>query len=122
MILNLSDNAGSVMLDALGNTMDGGTIEILDVHQRVLATLRLSTPAAAAAVDGTLELNKIFEEDAAPVSGTATFARILRRNGDEVFSCDVGPLETDCVIRLNTTAIHQGGPVRIDSFKLTMPQ
>jgi hypothetical protein len=68
------------------------------------------------------KLNKIFEEDAAPVSGTATFARILRRNGDEVFSCDVGPLESDCVIRLNTTAIHQGGPVRIDSFKLTMPQ
>ena len=68
------------MLDALAGLMNGGSLEILSDTQRVLATLRLSNPAAAA-VDGQLELNKIIEEDAAPATGTATVARVLTRTG-----------------------------------------
>src|SRR5262249_18136149 len=54
MILNLSDDAGNVMLDALAGLMNGGSLEIVSDTQRVLATLRLSNPDAADAVDGQL--------------------------------------------------------------------
>jgi hypothetical protein len=66
-------------------------------------------------------LNKIAEEDAALAQGTATFARLVTRGGSEVFSCDVGDMTSDAVIKLSTTVINQGGPVRIDSFRLAMP-
>jgi len=67
------------------------------------------------------QLNKITEEDAAPAQGTATFARVLRRDGGEVFSCDVGDLKSDAVIKLSTTTIAAGSPVRLDSFVLSLP-
>src|SRR5262252_2455984 len=121
MILNLSDDARNVMLDALAGLMNGGSLEILSDTQRVLATLRLSNLDAAAAVDGQLELNKIIEEDAAPATGTATVARVLTRTGAEVLSCDVGDRNSDAVIKLTTTTITAGGPVRLDSLQLSMP-
>ena len=101
--------------------MDGGSIEILSDTQRFLAELLLSTPAAAPAVGGVLEFNKITEEPVAPGGGTAAVARVLTRNGTEVFNCDVGGRNSDAVIKLSTTKIDQGGLVRIDSFQLRMP-
>lgn len=121
MILNLSDDAGNIMLDALGQFMNGGSIEILTDGQRLLAVLKLSTPAAMPAVNGALELNEISEEPAAPNAGVAAFARILAKNGSEVFSCDVGDLGSDAVIKLGTTTIPLGAPVRLRDFKLSMP-
>jgi len=121
MSLNLSDDARNVMLDALAKTMDGGSIEILSDTQRVLAELLLSSPAGAPAVDGVLELNPITEEPVAPATGTATVARVLTRTGAEVLSCDVGDRNSDAVIKLTTATITAGGPVRLDSFQLSMP-
>ena len=120
MILELSENSGNVMLNALGSTMNGGSIELLDDHQRVLATLSLSVPAAAPASDGALTLNEIYE-DVAPVTGTATFARVLGADGSEVLTCDVGDEESDATIKLTPQKITAGVPVRIQSFKLAMP-
>jgi hypothetical protein len=42
-------------------------------------------------------------------------------DGNEILSCDVGDETSDAVIRLNTTSIYRGGPVRIRSFTLAMP-
>jgi len=72
-------------------------------------------------VDGVLELNPITEEPVAPATGTATVARVLTRTGAEVLSCDVGDRNSDAVIKLTTTTITAGGPVRLDSFQLSMP-
>jgi hypothetical protein len=111
--------SSNVMLDALSETMNAGVIELLDDDQRVLATLKLSDPAAAT-VDGVLEFYPTSEERAV-AHGTAAFARILTPSGDEVFSCDTGDEESDATIKFNTTKFRPGGPVRIDSFKLVMP-
>jgi len=108
------------MLDALSALMDGGTIELMS-DQRVLAVLKLSSPAAMAAVDGELEFNPIAEEDAALAQGTATGARLVGPDGTEVFLCDAGDENSDAVIKLNTTKIYAGGPVRLSSFRLVMP-
>src|SRR5215468_2016442 len=72
-------------------------------------------------VDGVLELNPITEEPVAPATGTATVARVLTRTGAEVLSCDVGDRNSDAVIKLTTITITAGGPVRLDSFQLSMP-
>lgn len=121
MIVNLTEAASNAMLDVLTGLMDGGSIELLSIAGNVLAVLKLSDPAAPAADAGAVVLNSIGEEDAALARGQAATARILAPDGVEIFSCDVGDENSDAVIRLNTTSIYRGGPVRIRSFTLAMP-
>ena len=120
MIVALSEAASNAMLDVLAGMMDGGHIELM-AEDRVLAILKLSNPAAKDAVNGELEFNRIAEEDAALAQGRAETARIVAADGSEVFSCDVGDENSDAVVRLNTTKIFRGGPVRLKSFRLAMP-
>jgi hypothetical protein len=42
-------------------------------------------------------------------------------DGREVFTCDVGDKNSNAVIKLNTTKISEGGPVRINAFRLMLP-
>lgn len=120
-MIELSETAANVMLDALSGMMDGGSIQLM-ADDRVLAVLKLSNPATQVAAGGEIEFNKIAEEDAALAQGTATTARILNADGSEViFSCDVGDEGSDAVVKLNTTKIYRGGPVRLRSFRLVMP-
>lgn len=119
-MISLADLASDAMLNALASVMAGGSIELLTDNRHVLATLYLSTPAAGAAAGGEIELNEIAE-DVASAQGTVTVARVLTRDGDEIFVCDVGTLQSDATIRLNSTQIGPGAPVRIDSFRLAMP-
>jgi hypothetical protein len=116
----LSEAASNAMLDVLADLMDGGSIELSD-NGKILAVLKLSNPAAQDATGGELVLNKIAEEDAAIAEGSASVARILARDGGEVFSCDVGDENSGAVIRLNTTRIYRNSPVRLRSFRLAMP-
>jgi len=120
-VIELAPTAADAMLDVLGRMMDGGSIELMADNGRLLAVLELSSPAAVAAIDGELEFNPIVEEDAALAQGNVTSARIIGATGDEVLSCDVGDEQSDAVIKLNTTKIFRGGPVRLSSFRLTMP-
>ena len=120
MSVELSEMAADAMLDGLARLMDGGTLEMWGDGKR-LAVLKLGNPAAQPAVGGALDLNPIGEEDAALTRGQAAMARILTSEGGEVLACDVGDQNSDAVIRLNTTSIFSGGPVRIRSFTLAMP-
>jgi len=120
-VIELSPTAADAMLDVLGRLMDGGNIELIADNGRLLAVLQLSSPAAVASVDGELEFNPIAEEDAALAQGNVTSARIVGAAGDELLSCDVGDENSDAVIKLNTTKIYRGGPVRLTSFRLVMP-
>ena len=90
VIMNIAEDAANAALDAIGELMNGGSIELLSGEGSPLAVLKLSDPAAMPAADGELELNEISEEDAAFANGTATAARIVGRDGSEVFSCDCG--------------------------------
>jgi hypothetical protein len=118
--IELSETAGNAMLDALSILMNGGSIELLD-DMRVLAVLKLSNPATEPAVGSELEFNTIAEEDAALAQGTADAARIVGADGADILVCDVGDLNSDAVIKLNTTKIYRGGPVRLKSFRLAIP-
>ena len=89
VIMNIAEDAANAALDAIGELMNGGSIEILSGEGSPLAVLKLSDPAAMPAVGGELEFNEITEEDAAFANGTATAARIVGRDGGEVFTCDV---------------------------------
>jgi hypothetical protein len=113
--------AANAMLDVLAEMMDGGSIILLSDTGNVLAVLKLSSPATQDAVGRELVFNKIIEEDAAVGQGNVTDARIVGSDGVEVFACDVGDLNSDAVIKLNTTKIYRGGPVRLESFRLVMP-
>jgi hypothetical protein len=119
VIINLSGGA-DVALDAIGMMMNGGSIELLTANGGVIVTLPLSDPATTPAIDGEIEFNKIGEGDAT-LTGQATFARVVAADGAEVFSCDVGGVGSDATIKLGTTQISAGGPVRLDSFRLAMP-
>jgi len=121
MMLTLSEEANNAILDALANMLDGGSIELLADSGRPLAVLRLSDPATMPAADAELEFREIAEEDFALAEGTVTTARIVGGTGLEVFSCDVGDESSDAVMKLNTTKIYRGGPVRLTSFRLAMP-
>lgn len=119
-MIELSETTANAMLDALSAFMGGGSIELMaDGH--VLAVLKLSNPATMPAVASELEFNEIAEEDAALAQGTANSARILGPDGSEILVCDVGDANSDAVIKLNTTKIYRGGPVRLSSFRLVMP-
>jgi hypothetical protein len=120
VIVNISEDGANAALDTLGNMMNGGAIELLTGNGGVLATLRLSDPAAQEAFGGELEFNEIAEGEAA-LTGQAASARVVGSDGSEVFSCDVGDLQSDAVIKLGTTQISAGTPVRLDSFRLAMP-
>jgi hypothetical protein len=118
VIIELSESAADAMLAMLAMTMDGGSIELLSDDARPLAILKLSDPAAMPPSGGELVFNPIAEEDAALAKGDAESARVLGADGSEVFSCDVGDINSDAVIKLNTTKIFRGGPVRLTSFRL----
>jgi hypothetical protein len=120
VIVNISEDGAAAALNALGRMMDGGSIELLSDTGNVLAVLRLSNPAAEEATGSELVFNTIREADAVAY-GTASSARILSRDGSEIFSCDCGDLQSDAVIKLNPVQITRGAPVRLDSFKLAMP-
>jgi hypothetical protein len=120
MIVNLSEAASNTMLNAIAGMMDGGSIELLSGDGKALAVLKLSNPAAKDAAGGEFEFNKIAEGDAV-LAGQAKFARVVASDGSEVFSCDVGTVDSDAVIKLGTTQISVGAPVRLDSFRLSMP-
>jgi hypothetical protein len=120
MSIDLSEFAGNAMLDTIGRMMDGGIIELMS-DDRVLARLQLSSPSAMPASEGELVFNAIIDEDAALAPGIATSARVVGRTGIEIFSCDVGDDQSDAVVKLNTTKIFRGGPVRLTSFRLAMP-
>jgi hypothetical protein len=121
VIIDLSEDAGNAMLDVLGSMMDGGSIELLTGDGTALAVLNLSNPAAQDASGGQLEFNEIAEEDAALGQGIVTDARIVDQAGELIFACTVGDENSDAVIKLNTTKIFRGGPVRLKSFRLAMP-
>jgi hypothetical protein len=74
-----------------------------------------------AAVGGELEFNKIAEEDAALAQGSEETARIVAADGSEIFSCDVGDERSDAVVKLNPVQITRGAPLRLNSFRLSMP-
>lgn len=123
----------NAMLDALRVLQDAGAASTLKLYSgtqpatadtalsgnTLLATLTFTDPAAPAASGGVLTYSTITEDSSADATATATFARIQDSTGTVIFDGDVGT--SGAMITLNTTSIVTGGPVRISSFTITIP-
>jgi hypothetical protein len=120
MIANLSQGTSSAMLAVLSELLNGGSIELLSLDGEILVVLPLSDPAAKVSDGGELEFFKITEGTAI-AQGNAEIARLLAADGEEVLNVDVGDEGSDAIIKFASTTIHQGDPVRINSFKLALP-
>jgi hypothetical protein len=117
MILNVSPAASDVMLDSVGNMLDGENLELLSPDGGLLVTLRLSD--AGPAIDGEFVFK--VADGTAVQSGEAHFACGVAADGTEVFSCDCGDENSDAVIKLKPTRIDLGSSVSLSSFRLIMP-
>lgn len=119
-IINLSESASNAALDSIGQMMNGGSIELLSGDGSFLVSLRLGNPATQPASDGELSFAEIHE-GVAQVTAIAEFGRILAKDGTEILSCDCGNAESDATIRLTPVLITKNAPVKINSFRLSMP-
>lgn len=120
MIVNPSETASNAMLDALGEKLNGGSVELLADDGMTLARLQLSDPAAKPADGAELEFARIAETTAI-AQGDAEIAILFSAEGLEMLSVDVGEEDSDAVMKFNRTTFDTGDPVRITSFRLAMP-
>jgi hypothetical protein len=120
MVFNISESMGNVMLNSLSDMLNGGYLELLTSGGEVVVVLTLPNPVAQEAAGGELKFNPI-PEATAEMAGQVQFARALAPSGDEVFACDISDEGGDGVIRLSTTQLGVGSPVKLNSFKLRTP-
>jgi len=132
MSISLNTNLKNARLTAIKDAIDAdtnpGTIKIYTgpvpspggaiTTQTLLAELTFSKPCGSVS-NGVLTFASITEEDLAPATGTAAWARIADGAGAWVGDCDVGATGSGAAIELNTTSIYQGGIVRITSAQIT---
>lgn len=131
-IINIAEVARNLMLDALGELLNGGSCEIYSgsmpanpetapgVGNTLLATLTFDDPAAAPAAGGVLTFATIQRDDAADATATATWARLKDLLGDPVMDLNVGS-GGNAAINFNTAALVLGGPVEIVSGTISIP-
>lgn len=87
--------------------------------QVLLGTVVASDPIATEA-SGVVTFSAMTQDSAADASGTVTWARLLDGDGVAVADFDVSNTGGTGAIKMNTTTIVAGGPVRVDSFVITI--
>lgn len=87
--------------------------------QVLLGTLTCSDPIATQS-NGVVTLSAIVQDNSADADGTATWARLVDGDGVARGDFDVTNLGGSGVIKLNTTTIKEGGPIRVESFTFTI--
>jgi hypothetical protein len=120
VIVNLSTSGSDEALNSIGRLLNNGSIELLTQSGSILCPLPLSNPATRPAAAGELEFASIGE-GVATSSGIAKFCRVLTADGSEVLSADVGDETSDAVVKLHPVSISARAPVRLSSFRLSMP-
>lgn len=90
----------------------------------LLADLAMTNPAFGNAADlnpgARATASTITDDTDADATGTATFFRVVDRDGNVVFQGDVGTASATCI--LNSTAIQIHATVKITSMTVTMPE
>lgn len=117
----LIDAAGSAGEIQLYSGPRPKSIDGTAIKDSLLGRLRFSFPSAEESSDGSLTFLSISDEDSAPSSGKAAWARIVDGAGKTVFDCDITEEGKGGTIELNTTTIVAGGPIRLRSFSLVVP-
>lgn len=87
--------------------------------QTLLGTLTLSDPAGAVS-GGVLTFDVITDDSSADASGTASFVRFTDSDDNAVIDLDVTNNAGTGAVKMNTTTIVTGGPIRITSATCTI--
>jgi hypothetical protein len=89
----------------------------------LLADLAMANPAFGAAADAapgaTATAGAITDDTAANATGTATFARLVDRDGTVILQVTVGTSGTELII--NSAAIQVNATVKVTSLAITHP-
>ena len=103
-----------------GDAITGG-----DTGVNMLAELTLSYPMGAITGAGAtlaLEFGAVTQDSAADHTGAASFFRVFRNDGSTgILDGDVTITGSGGTLQLNTTSIVLGGPVLVNSFKISVP-
>lgn len=87
--------------------------------QVLLGTAVCSDPCASH-IGGVITFSTITEDASTDADGTATWARLCDGDGNGVIDGDVTNAAGDGFVKLNTTTIVAGGPLRVLSAVLTV--
>lgn len=124
MAVSHSTAARNAMANALvalvdqGATNPTGQLVIFDANSNVIATLPLSNPAFAAAVNGTCAANAITN-DANPVVGAVPYRyEVQDRNGNWVFRGSCAPAGG---LGVNSPAVPAAAPATVTGFFYQAP-
>lgn len=123
----LRNNRAEQIIAAIDADTNPGTIKFYTgpqpatgaviTSETLLGTLTFSKPSATA-TEGVITFDEITEDSEADASGDAVWARIADGAGNFVLDGDVGDLNSNALIKMNTTGIVAGGPIRITSFEI----
>lgn len=128
MTITLSTAAANAQLDALAELLDGGFIRVYtgprppspDVpvkSQVLLAELRFSRPAFAAAEDGVLKARSIKADPSAANTGEVVWYRGFFKDGKTaVIDGDVGTKDADMIV--NFTDIQKTATFAVNEYRL----
>lgn len=113
---NAAVNAVVDLLDQGG----GGTLQILDSSQIVLATFELPSTAFGEASNGMATANSITGTTA-EATGTAAAWQAKDGNGDVIMSGDVGATGSGKSMTLSKLELTDGDPLNVVSWTYTQP-
>jgi len=110
--------AGPCILEFYDGAMAAGPTSAIG-SQVKLGTVTCSDPLGTVAA-GALTFGAITQDNAADAGGTATWARLRDADGVARGDFDVTNTAGTGAIKLNTVTIVAGGPIRVNSFVITM--
>lgn len=122
-VLLLSGAVRTAQLEAIRSRIDGaGRGALLSIYEgraKLLCLARLPLALPCGGIEGNALTIAPIGEASAIGTGKASWATVAANGGEVVLECDVG--DRNAVMILNTVAFTIGGPVKIDSFVLTVP-
>lgn len=119
IIADLDSHASNAYAELYDGTIPA-SITIAISGQTKLGTVIMSNDPSATNSGGLITFNAITQDDSADASGTASFLRIFKGDGSIWGDADVGDMASSATAKMNTTTIVAGGPIRINSFTITI--
>ena len=120
LIADLDDQATPWYGEVYTGTIPASTSVAIGAQTK-LGTVTGSADPSATQSGGVVTFNPIVEDSSADASGTASFMRIFKGTSNSVWAdLDLGDLNSSATGKMNTTTVVAGGPIRINSFTITV--
>ena len=120
LIADLDDQVAPWYGEVYAGTIPASTAVAIGAQTK-LGTVTGSTDPSATQASGVITFNPIVEDSAADAGGVASFMRIFKGTSNSVWAdLDLGNLASDATGKMNTTAVVAGGPIRVNSFTISV--